>query len=310
MDRLDERLRRTGELVSPPEPAMERLALRRDRRRRNRRIASTMVALAVAGGGIGGAVYGMSALVDGRPTAPGAPAAPAEANPPPPLQTGQYFYEKVTLLLPDAYGLRAGRVTEETWWGPDGSGRREGRSTTPDYGLGPVGSWGPGEMPVEDLSGLSMDPDVLAQQLVERSAPAGASPQPPGTPPPDVEVDSAMLWRAISHLLEMPNAEPALRAALFEVAAGIPEVELLRDAVDPVGRRAIALRLSVGDGTFEEYFDPDTLQLVASVEDYGSGAAWYRIVESAGIVGSTEESPQGSELLIPPPAGPLPDTKE
>jgi hypothetical protein len=307
MDRLDERLRRTGELVSPPEPALERLVLRRDRRRRNGRIASTMVALAVAGGGIGGALFGMSALVDGRPTAPVAPAAPAEANPPPPLQTGQYFYEKVALLLPHAYGLGGGQVTEETWWGPDGSGRREGRSTTPDYGLGPVGSWGPSEMPVEDLSGLSTDPEVLTQQLAERSAPGGASPQPPGTPGPDVSVDSAILWRAISHLLEMPNAEPALRAALFEVAARIPEVEVIANAEDPVGRSAVALRMAVGDGVFHLFFDPDTLQLLAAAERYESGDVWYRIVESAGIVASTDDTPEENERLVPAPAGPLPE---
>lgn len=307
MDSLDERLRRTGELVSPPEPALDRLVLRRDRRRRNRRIASTMLALAVAGGGIGGALYGLRALVDRRPTTPVVPAAPADADRPPLVENGEYFYEKTILVLPHAYGLGGGRVTEETWWGPDGSGRREGRSTTPDYGLGPIGSWGPGEMPVEDLSGLSTDPDILTHQLVERSAPGGASPQPPGTPGPGVSVDSATLWRAISHLLEMPNAEPALRAALFEVAANIPEVEVLPNTEDPVGRSAIALRMAAGDGVFHLYFDPDTLQLLAGEERYNGGAAFYRVVESAGVVTSTEETPEDGERLVPAPASPLPE---
>src|SRR5918992_322907 len=302
MDTLDERLRRAGEVVNPPEPALDRLARRRERGHRNRRVASAMVALSVAAGGIGAAMVAMGALAD-RETVH-TPAAPG-ADPPLPLGAGEYFYEKTIRLLPHAYGLAGGRVTEETWWGRDGSGRRVADSTTPDYGLGPTGTWGRGEMRVEDLSGLSTDPDVLAQQLRQRSAPGGASPQPPGTPGPGVGEDSASLWRAIGHLLEMPNAEPALRAALFEVAAGIPEVAVRRDVDDPVGRRAIALDLAVGGGDFTLFFDPDTLQFLASVEDYGGGA-FYRIVESAGIVGSTENKPQGSQLLVPPPAGPLP----
>jgi hypothetical protein len=307
MDTLDERLRRAGEVVSPPEPSLDRLARRRERRHRNRRVASAMVALSVAAGGIGAAVMAMGALAE-RETVQ-TPAAAPGAKPPPPLGTGEYFYEKTIRLLPHAYGLDGGRVTEETWWARDGSGRRVAGSTTPDYGLGPTGTWGRGEMQVEELSDLSTDPDVLAQQLRQRSAPGGASPQPPGTPGPGVGEESASLWRAIGHLLEMPNAEPALRAALLEVAAAIPEVAVRRDVEDPVGRPAIALDMAVGDGGFTLFFDPDNLQLLASVEDYGPGS-FYRIVESAGIVGSTEEEPQGSQLLVPPPAGPLPSPNQ
>jgi hypothetical protein len=304
MDTLDERLRRAGELVSPPESALDRLARRRERHHRNRRVASAVVALSVAAGGIGAAAVAMGPLAD-QETAQ-APAAPPGAQPPAPLADGEYFYETTIRLLPDAYGLGGGRVTEETWWARDGSGRRVADSTTPDYGLGPTGTWGRGEMQVEDLSGLSTAPEVLAQELRQRSAPGGASPQPPGTPEPGIGEDSASLWRAIAHLLEMPNAEPALRAALFEVAAGIPEVDVRRDVEDPVGRRAIALGMSVGDGDLTVFFDPDTLQPLASVEDYGGDAVWYRIVESAGIVGSSQDEPHGPQLLVPPPADPLP----
>jgi hypothetical protein len=307
MDRLDERLRRAGALVSPPEPALDRLARRRERRHRSRRIGSALVALAVAAGGIGAVVVSMGALADREMVQ--TPAAPLGAQPPPPLAAGEYFYEQTIRLLPHAYGLGGGRVDEETWWGRDGSGRRVADSTTPDYGLGPIGTWDRGEMQVEDLSGLSTDPAVLAEQLRQRSAPGGASPQPPGTPEPGIEEDSASLWQAIGHLLEMPNAEPALRAALFEVAAGIPEVDVRRDVEDPVGRRAIALDMAVGDGDFTLFFDPDTLQLLAGVEDYGPGS-FYRIVESAGIVGSTEDAPQGPQLLVPRPAGPLPSPNQ
>lgn len=304
MDRLDERLRSASELVSPPEPALDRLGRRRERHHRNRRIASGVVALSVAAGGFGLVVVGMGALAE-RETVR-TTAAPSGGQAPAPLADGQYFYEETIRLLPNAFGLGGGRVTEETWWARDGSGRRVADSTTPDYGLGPTGTWGRGEMEVEDLSSLSTYPAVLADQLRMRSAPGGASPQPPGTPPPAPGEDSSLLWRAIHDLLEMPNAEPALRAALFEVAASLPQVEVQRNVEDPVGRRAIALSLSVGDADVTRFFDPETLQLLAGVEDYGGDAVWYRIVESAGIVGSTEEEPLGAQLLVPPPAGPLP----
>jgi hypothetical protein len=305
MDMLDERLRRAADLVSPPEPSLTLLVHRRDRRSRNRRIAAAVAALVVTLGGLGGAVLGLSGLA-GRETRPGSgtSSVPAGAEPPRPLRGGEYFYERTVTLLPKAFGLAGGRVTEETWWATDGSGRRTGVSTTADYGLGPRGMWGPGQMAVEDLSGLSFDPAVLRDQLTGRSAPGGASPQPAGTPGFGVYGDSARLWRASHALLEMPNAEPALRAALFEVAASIPEVEMHRDVQDPVGRPAVSVSTSVGDGLVTMFFDPATLQLLAIVEDYGEDTAWYRIVEAAGVVRSTEETPKRDQLLVPPPEQP------
>lgn len=304
---LDERLRRAADLVSPPEPSLTRLVRRRDRRNRNRRLAAAVAALVVTVGGLGGAVLTLSGLA-GEGTRPGGDAshAPPGAQPPPPLAPGEYFYERTIIQLPEAYGLDGGRVTEETWWATDGSGRRTGLSTTPDYGLGPRGVWGPGEMEVEDLSKLSFDPEVLWNQLTDRSAPGGASPQPAGTPGFGVSGDPARLWRAISALLEMPNAEPALRAALFEVAATIPEADMEQAVQDPVGRRAVSISMSVGDGPFILFFDPESLQLLASVEEYGEDTTFYRIVEAAGVVGSTEQVPEGDQLLVPRPEEPYP----
>jgi hypothetical protein len=306
MDMLDERLRRAADLVSPPEPSLTRLARRRERRNRNRRIVAAAVALIVTVGGLGGAVGGLAGLA-GEEALPGGDTshAPPGAQPPPPLAAGEFFYERTVTLLPEAYGLAGGRVAEETWWATDGSGRRTGRSTTTDYSLGPRGVWGPGEMEVEDLSKLSFDPEVLWNQLTDRSAPGGASPQPAGTPGFGVSGDPARLWRAINALLEMPNAEPALRAALFEVAATIPEADLQQAVQDPGGRKAVSISMSVGDGRFTLFFDPQSLQLLASAEEYGEDAIFYRIVEAAGVVGSTEETPEGDQLLVPPPERPL-----
>jgi hypothetical protein len=199
-------------------------------------------------------------------------------------------------------------VAIETWWSPDGSGRKEAESTTSSYGVGPTGTWGPGRFPVmeDDLSGLSTDPDDLAAQLRERSAPGGASPQPSVTPGPGRDQESGALWRAVSDLLEMPNAVPELRAALFQIAVGIQDVRVVEGSSDPVGRDAVALAFRSEGADQELFFDPDTLQFMAKVENYGVEGAWYLIVIRTGIVDSTDERPEGRELLFEVPTTDLP----
>jgi hypothetical protein len=111
----------------------------------------------------------------------------------------------------------------------------------------------------------------------------------------------------VTDLLEMPNAEPALQAALFEVAANIPGAEVVGEAQDPVGRDTAMVRIS-SEGTDKElFFDPDTHQLLAGVEDYDGSPTEYRIVTEAGVVRSTEDQPAPSETFFPPPVGPIPD---
>jgi hypothetical protein len=306
MDRLTERLVRAGHLVDPPQPSLERLLRRRDRRDRNRRIASTFLALAIAAGGTGGALYALSGIAPG-------PARVEPGNPPGtvaigPLGPGEYFYEHYVVVIGEEPGIEGGRVVVETWWATDGSGRMERETSTPSYGVRPSGTWGPGEFPgLEDLSSLSTDPDRLAVELGVRSAPGGASPQPDVSPEPGQTTESGGLWRAVTALLEMPNAEPALRAALFEVAADIPGVEVIGNTRDPVGRVAVMLRISSEGAEKQLFFDPQTHQLLANVEDYDRSPTWYRIVTEAGAVGSTEDRPTPDEVFFPPPAGPIPD---
>jgi hypothetical protein len=311
MNRLGERLSRAAELVSPPEPALDRLRRRRERRERSRRIASAAVALAVAAGGVGGLLYAFGnldrrAISGDSPGGPRSPAVTPASEALPPLAPGQYLYEKSIRVVPEDQGIQSGRVTEETWWGPDGSGRRVAHSTTPSYTVAATGTWGQGQFPAENLSGLSTDPGVLVRQLGERSAPGGASPQPAVTPGPGQSAESGGLWRAVTDLLEMPNAEPALRWALFQVAAGIPGVEVLEDVEDPVGRAAVGIRILAEDAERLLFFDPDSGQLMASTEDYGGGPVWYRIVVRAGVVGSTNETPSEIEAFFRDPAHPIP----
>jgi hypothetical protein len=301
---LRDRLHRASEFVSPFEPAYERLQQRRERVARNRRLATASFALILGAGVLVGvfAALGRLGSIERNGELLGAGTTEEELV----LRPGQYFYEKTVRIIP---GIGSGgTVTIETWWSPDGSGRREAESTTASYGVGPTGTWGPGGFPVmeDDLSGLSTDPDELATQLRQRSAPGGASPQPSITPDPGQDQGSGALWRAVSDLLEMPNAVPELRAALFHVTAGIPGVRVVEDSIDPVGRRAVTLAYRSEGADRELFFDPETLQFMAEVENYGMEETWYLIVERAGIVGSTDERPEGTELFFELPMTDLP----
>jgi hypothetical protein len=307
---LDERLRRSAEGISPPEPALERLQQRRRGRERNRRVSSAATALVLTVGVLGGLLFTIRELgpASGRDTYPGGSgtAGDTATSQPSPLAPGQYFYERSVRLIPDTAQSDGGRVTEETWWSVDGSGRRVAHSTTESYGVAASGTWGPGDFPAtENLTGLSTDPDVLGGQLGARSSPGGASPQPAISPGPGQSAESGVLWRAVTDLFEMPNAEPALRWALFQVAADIPGVEMLEDVEDPVGRDAVGLRIVAEGAERTLFFDPATLQPMASTEDYGEGEVWQRIVVTAGVVGSTDATPTGEERFLRSPPEPL-----
>jgi hypothetical protein len=129
MDRLAERMVRAGHLLDPPQPSMERLLRRRDRRDRNRRIGSAFLALAIAAGGIGGALYALSGIASG----PGRvePGSQSSSVAIPPLGPGEYFYEKYVVVIGEEPGVEeGGRVDVETWWATDGSGRLEAKTST------------------------------------------------------------------------------------------------------------------------------------------------------------------------------------
>ena len=90
--------------------------------------------------------------------------------------------------------------------------------------------FGPGGLsdgPV-DLSKLPTDPAQLAAMISSRKIEGG----PPGPAEDFVQVGD---------LLRESDASPALRAALFKVAAGIPGVKLLGTVTDSDGRSGIAI---------------------------------------------------------------------
>jgi hypothetical protein len=295
---LLERLRRYGSAAAPPEPAYGRLLDRRDRKRRASRVASLVMGLLVFGAGAAvaavafvghgpGAKHPRTGFGDGGTTHPSA----LVAGP------GRYYYWKTDRVMP-------GRdVIEEMWWGEDGSGRYFVDQSNPNYGVLSGMTWNdpkdfPGVFPFEsDLSDLSTDPEVLGGQLVERSAPNGASPQPQVTIAPTTSLESSALWRSAVQLLQMGNATPRLRVALYDVLAQIPETIDGRGE-DPAGRPAITITMAYGEyygGAAQTlYFDPQTHLLMAMT----GGQDGAMIVVDDGIADSTSATPSADQRFF------------
>ena len=186
---------------------------------------------------------------------------PATAAP----QPGQFVYTKSESLNESTWVLGSGDatstftrlqpVTREAWIGVDGSGRL--RETTghgsfptpadeaawkaagsPDLGEGKTSdelfAAGPQGLSFLDLSGLPTDPDALRAAIEARQIEGG--------PPGDAET-----FTIVGDLLRETYASPALRAALYEVAASLPEVQLVGDTTrrvrTPRHRRRLPERL-------------------------------------------------------------------
>jgi hypothetical protein len=146
------------------------------------------------------------------------------------------------------------------------------------------------------MTGLSTDPAALKEQLLERTAPGGSSPEPPVSPGPDLApgVTEGGLLYAIDSLLQDPNGSPEVKAAVFEVARSLSSVKE-STGVDPAGRQAIVLDLAYGTPLFPQgyFFDPAThlLMAIRSSDDV------YQLYDR-GIVDSTDAVPSGDQWLF------------
>jgi hypothetical protein len=274
MDDVRDRLRRASELVAPPERPFDRMIERRDRKQWSQRFASAAVAFAIATTAVGGGTVLLSRLGQDPHDAPGTGWQPTRRLE---LQPGEYFYLRV-----ESDEAEDGWVRDvQTWWGTDGSGEVQNRSTRQDkYPYPPSGVYGEGEFPEPyDLSWLSTDPEVLAAQLRE------------GTFGGDFA------------LPETPYASPEVRAALFDVASTSEGVTVIEDVHDSAGRRAIALETSERDGAFtatwRTYFDPGTHQAIAWTYSSSRGGSAWLLLESA-IVDEAGAMPRPDEWLVPP----------
>jgi hypothetical protein len=146
-----------------------------------------------------------------------------------------------------------------------------------------------GERSFRDLSALPTDPDALLSAIEERDIVNG--------PPGDAET-----FVLIGELLRENYAPPSVRAALYEVAAQLPGVELVGTVEDAAGREGVAVGYTDRGERQELIFDPNTSALlgertvVTDPEDAGLHAAPGAIVGKAAyleseIVSSTSERP-------------------
>jgi hypothetical protein len=207
------------------------------------------------------------------------------------------------------------RFTTETWWASDGSGRQRITCSTKDcvtywspdgqftdsYGSEGDETYGPGDFPSDDdLTGLSTDPTTLRQQLIDRTGPNGSSPEPPFSPGPEIgpSVTVGAVLDAILNIAEEPNALPDLKWAVFQVAAGLPGVDIRTGTTDGAERPASALDITLDGGPARSYYiDPTTSLLMGWGSSHDEGGS---ILYEQGIVASTDVTPTGDQWLFPP----------
>jgi hypothetical protein len=168
-------------------------------------------------------------------------------------------------------------ATERQWLGTDGSGRSLYRVGQPTFlsardraayeayvGTGGAEAqswefdWGrtfdersePGELGYEDLSDLPTDPDAVLEAMKDRGL-------------LDAEADAWRIFAGAEDLLAVYYAAPEVRAAMYELMAQQPGIELLGKMRDELGRVGIGIGL-VHDGLREELvFHRRTAQLLS-----------------------------------------------
>lgn len=145
------------------------------------------------------------------------------------------------------------------------------RSGSPSLAQAPVVETmtpGTGATAPIDLWALPTNPTQLASMITSRTIEAG---------PPGALED----FTQVGDLLRATFAPPTLRAALFQVASGIPGVLLVGPTTDHLGRRGIGLAIAQTpsdaaqgpSGLFELIFDPTTGALLGEQTLAGTSPA-------------------------------------
>lgn len=205
-------------------------------------------------------------------------------------------------------------VTREFWIAPDGSGRIRQVAGQPIFLGTPDKTFaralsgmssdrtlepGPDALPrtlslhgftPEELNRLATDPTALAVAIRSRARSSEGQ--------TSVEFES---FNTVGGLLRESAATPKLRSALYQVAAGIREVEHIGTVEDHAGRPGIAVAIEYGGIRHELIFDPRTSALLEEqrvlVEPvYGidvpiGTVISYVTYRESGIVNSTSETP-------------------
>jgi hypothetical protein len=271
----DEELR--GEIESAHAQALlaRILAEPRPRRRRRRALLVALPAAALAAAAVAGLVV---ATRGAEPASAAAElervAAVARTQSPIVARPGQFVYTKSTSLSIDTYAVKGGSFSalipwsRESWVGPTGGLMRQV----------------PGE------ARFISDRDRQAWIAAGRPSFTGPVAAEPTTLPParplDLPTDPGRLYDKLEHdassygprlydemfvyvgdSLRETNASPEQRAALYQVAARIPGVELV-GPVDSAGRRGIAVAKDDDVNRIRSVlvFDPSTSVLLAEEE--------------------------------------------
>jgi catechol 2,3-dioxygenase-like lactoylglutathione lyase family enzyme len=266
-------------------------APRRPRRRRRAMVAIAAAGLAIAiaipialpGGVTGGADPAAAALL--HRVALRAAQQPPDSAPGP----GQYLYTRSESTFTLLYVVGDGSTflfrtpnVREFWVSPDGSGRilnTPGAVTFPTEGdraawiaagMPHLSEWvtdedaddefdrfAPGELTFENHADLPTDPEALLELIESRELIGG--------PGGDWETFSI-----VGDLLRQTYTSPKVRAALYQVVAGLPGVELVGRVVDGAGRPGVAVAYtnpsSDARSRLELIFDPKTTELLEEGE--------------------------------------------
>jgi hypothetical protein len=297
-------LERAGRHAPPLEDdPFDRLRVRRERKSRRGRVAAASVSLAVAFTAIAG-LWTAFRPHDAPPAPRHTASGPSVDLTVPP---DQYYF-----LHQDWYGPPSQvdgvdgpeHYGTTTWYRADDSGRivtvQNGEHTDRSFDAGAF------QQDTGDLTYLSTDPAELLGQMTERMQPNGRSPEPfdqfsPG-PGQDGHV-TAGLVRSIGELLNDPNSEPALKAALFQVASALQGMSETQNATDPTGRAATLLSIQTEGALHEWWFDPTSEQLLAMrVSDAASGEVYgVEVVQASGVTESTDDDAALVTSFVPPP---------
>ena len=160
----------------------------------------------------------------------------------------------------------------QTWIAANGAGRARAVSAKPEFltagqrrawmaagsphlGSGGVEDFALSGQPFLDTSSLPTQPRALRRLIEARKIPLVDGP--PG---------EAETFTLVGDMLRSTYLPPAFRAALYRVVAELPEVELLGEVEDPVGRKGIGVAFTKGSVTHELIFDPKTSALLGERE--------------------------------------------
>jgi hypothetical protein len=297
-------LERVAATAPSPRFDMATVRARRATRRRNARVRSGIVGLAVAIVGLG-AAYSTLGSADDASIVGGGGAGdvlPPAVVSPQVAADGELYYRAVLLMhrSGDTSALDA-----TTWWSPTNDSGRIEVDTATNYGID-GGRFAAGRFPNHngiDVSAFPLEPRALTEFLLERSGPDGASPAPLVTPPPDGAPRDGQLWRAITDLMADPHVTPSVRASLLEVAARLQGAHVTLDATDPFERPAHVIEFGNWGGDLVErlYVNPVSHELLAWTTSLPGAARPYSyfVVQSVGVTTSTESAPQDRESAIP-----------